>query len=470
MLFGSFDASNAITVDKPPAALWIPELLARVIGVNSWSVLVPEALMGVATVALVVVMVRRWFSSGAALFAGVVMACTPVAALMFRFNNPDALLVLMLTAAAYAVVRALEDGRTRWMVLAGSLVGFGFLAKMMQAFVVIPALALVYLVAGPPQLGRRIRQIVAMGVATIVAGGWWVALVELWPSGSRPYIGGSQHNSVLELRFGYNGLGRLTGNETGSVGGGAATTTSRWGATGFLRLFNRDYGGQISWLLPASLVALVAGLLWTARRPRTDRTRAALILWGATLLLTGLTISLSQGIIHTYYTVALAPAVGAARPQPVVAAVAAPARGRDRRGGVAAHRRRWPAQGVGHGGGRHRRRDPLVGPGGLRPEHDQHAPHGFAAHGRSAGVERLRSRRGQRWRRRSRWDCWWVPRRHRHGHGGEPSAPHRYGRGAAYGGLRRHERSRRRWSGWPVERIHAECRTGDDAAGRRRHL
>lgn len=183
--------------------------------------------MGVATVALVVVMVRRWFSSGAALFAGVVMACTPVAALMFRFNNPDALLVLMLTAAAYAVVRALEDGRTRWMVLAGSLEGFGFLAKMMQAFVVIPALALVYLVAGPPPLGRRIRQIVAMGVATIVAGGWWVALVELWPSGSRPYIGGSQHNSVLELRFGYNGLGRLTGNETGSVGGGAATTTSR---------------------------------------------------------------------------------------------------------------------------------------------------------------------------------------------------------------------------------------------------
>ncbi len=308
MFFGSFDAANAITVDKTPASLWVMELSTRLFGVNSWSILVPEALMGVVTVALVGALVRRWFEPGAALLAGAVVACTPVAALMFRFDNPDALLVLLLTASAYAVTRAIEDGRTRWLVAAGSLVGFGFLTKMMQAFVVVPALAGAYLLAGPPHLWRRVKQLAAMAVTLIVANGWWVAIVELWPKGSRPYIGGSQHDSVLELMFGYNGLGRLTGNETGSVGGGAGT--GRWGQTGLLRLFDADYGGQISWLLPAAVVVTVAGLVVTWRKARTDRTRAAVALWGGTLLLTGGVISLSEGIIHTYYTVALAPAIG----------------------------------------------------------------------------------------------------------------------------------------------------------------
>ncbi|HKB31547.1 MAG TPA: glycosyltransferase family 39 protein, partial [Streptosporangiaceae bacterium] len=199
MFFGSFDASSFITVDKPPASLWVSEISARIFGVNSWSLLVPQALEGVAATGLLYTTVKRWFGPGAGLLAGAVLAATPAAALMFRFNNPDALLVLLIVAAAYAVTRAIEDGRTRWLVLAGSLVGFGFLTKMLQALLVLPAFGIAYLVAGPPALGRRVWQVAAGGVATLVAAGWWVAIVQLTPASARPYIGGSTTNSVLQL-------------------------------------------------------------------------------------------------------------------------------------------------------------------------------------------------------------------------------------------------------------------------------
>ena len=308
--FGSTDASNFITVDKTPASLWVMEISGRLFGVNSWSVLVPQALEGVAAVAILFAAVKRWFSPAAAFVAGTAFALTPVAALMFRFNNPDALLVLLLVAGAYAMTRALEDGRLRWIVAAGTCVGFGFLAKELQAFLVLPAFGLVYLLAGPPRLARRVADVVLLGVTTLVAGGWWVAVVQLWPASSRPYIGGSQNNSFWNVLFGYNGFGRLTGNESGSVGG-APTGTGQWGPTGLTRMFNSQFGGQVSWLLPAALVLLVAGLAWTARNARTDRTRAALGLWGGWLVVTGLAFSLGQGIIHEYYSVALAPAIGA---------------------------------------------------------------------------------------------------------------------------------------------------------------
>ena len=313
--FGSFDSSNFITVDKPPASLWIMDLSARVFGVNAWSILVPQALEGVAAVGLLYMTVRRRFTPAAGLLAGAVLALTPVAVLMFRFNNPDALLTLLLVGAAYATTRAIENGGTRWLLLAATLVGFGFLTKMLQAMLVLPALGLAYLVAGPTPLRRRLLQLLAAGAAVVVSAGWWVAVVSLWPASSRPYIGGSQHNSVLELIFGYNGLGRITGNETGSVGGagpdGGTGTVSRWGATGLSRLFNAENGGQISWLIPAALI-LLGGMLWLTRRlPRTDPARGALIVWGGWLVVTAAVFSLMQGIFHPYYSVALAPAVGA---------------------------------------------------------------------------------------------------------------------------------------------------------------
>jgi 4-amino-4-deoxy-L-arabinose transferase-like glycosyltransferase len=380
LFFGALDSSSYITVDKPPASLWMMALSGRVFGFSSWSMLVPNALCGVAAVGLLYGSVRRVIGPLGGLVAGLLFALTPVAVLMFRFNNPDALLVLLLVLGAYCVTRALESASWRWLALAGVAVGFGFLAKMMQAFLVVPAFGLVYLIAAPTTLRRRIVHVLG-GVGGVLAGaGWWVATVELWPTSSRPYVGGSQDNSVLGLTFGYNGLGRIfggDGNRTagarngtnaatsrladdlvaraggvggGSSGGGLRTATVAasggsglpgggsgggigagagyplgastqvagpggggpgfGGSTGLGRLFRDDFGGQISWLLPAALILLVGGLWATRRAPRTDRVRAALILWGTWLLVTGGVFSYMQGTIHEYYTVALAPAVG----------------------------------------------------------------------------------------------------------------------------------------------------------------
>ncbi len=308
--FGSSDSSNFITVDKPPAFLWPMEISARIFGVHSWSILAPQALEGVATVGLVYLSVRRWFSAQAALLAGAVVAMTPVAALMFRYNNPDAMLALLLTGATYATIRGLEKAQTKWLVLAGALVGFGFITKMLQAFLILPVMAVVYLLAAPTGWWRRVWQVVVMGVSVVVAAGWWVAAVALTPAADRPYVGGSQDNSILNLIFGYNGFGRLTGNESGSVGGGNIGG-AMWGPTGWTRLFNTSFGNMMSWLLPGALVMGAVLLVLTIRARRVDRERAALLLWGGSLVCIGLVISMAQGIIHPYYTVALAPPLGA---------------------------------------------------------------------------------------------------------------------------------------------------------------
>jgi 4-amino-4-deoxy-L-arabinose transferase-like glycosyltransferase len=307
MFFGSIDSSNFITVDKPPGSLWVMEVSGRIFGFSSQSMLVPQALEGVAAVALLYAAVRRWFGAGAGLVAGALLAITPVAALMFRFNNPDALLVCLLVAGAYCLTRALEHAGTKWVVAAGTMIGFAFLAKMMQAFLVLPAFGLVYLVAAPTGPRRRIAQMLAGAAAIVVSCGWWVAIVALWPASSRPMIDGSPDNNIFNLILGYNGLGRIFGSS--GPGGGGGTGFS--GATGPLRLFDELMGAQASWLLPAALLALLIGLWHTRRAPRTDRTRAALLLWGGWLILTAAVFSFSTGVIHTYYTVALVPAIAA---------------------------------------------------------------------------------------------------------------------------------------------------------------
>ncbi|WP_328481022.1 glycosyltransferase family 39 protein [Streptomyces sp. NBC_00377] len=312
LFFGSLDAGNAITVDKPPASLWPMALSVRVFGLNTWAILVPEVLMGVGSVAVVYASVRRRFSAGAGLIAGAVLALTPVAALMFRFNNPDAMLALLMAVACYAAARALEDGRTKWLVWAGVAIGFAFLAKTLQAFLILPPLAIVYAVCAPVSVKKRFGQLAVATGALIVSGGWWVAIVELWPAASRPYIGGSQNNSFLELTFGYNGLGRLNGEETGSVGGGGGGgNTGQWGETGWDRMFNSEIGGQISWLLPAALVLLVGGLVATRKLGRSSTTRGLFLVWGGALLITTVVFSYMAGIFHQYYTVALAPYLAA---------------------------------------------------------------------------------------------------------------------------------------------------------------
>jgi 4-amino-4-deoxy-L-arabinose transferase-like glycosyltransferase len=316
-LFGSLDRSNFITVDKPAGFLWPMELCARIFGVNYWSLLVPQALAGIATVGVLYTTVRRWFGPAAAITAGAVMALTPVATLIFRFNDPDAFITLTATLAAYLIVRAIESGRTRWLALAGVLLGLGFLGKMLAGFLALPALALAYLVCGPAKLGRRIWQLLVGGAALLLTAGWWVAIVLLTPAADRPFVGSTSNNNILSLTFGYNGLSRLTGNR-GGLPGGAGRTPGRGfgggalgGGSGLTRLFGSEWGGQISWLIPAALIAF-AVMLWVSRRAaRTDRTRAAALIWGGWLLVAGLVLSYMSGTTHSYYSIALAPPIGA---------------------------------------------------------------------------------------------------------------------------------------------------------------
>ncbi|MFJ9322263.1 ArnT family glycosyltransferase [Streptomyces globisporus] len=311
LFFGSLDSANAITVDKPPAALWPMALSVRLFGLNSWAILAPQVLMALATAAVLNSAVRRRFGPVAGLIAVAVFALTPVAALMFRFNNPDALLALLMTVTVWCVLRALERGRTTWLLWAGAAVGFAFLTKTLQAFLILPPLAVLYAVCAPVPVRKRIGQLALSALTMVVAGGWWVAIVELMPASSRPYVGGSQNNSFLELTFGYNGLGRINGEEAGSVGGGGGGRGGGWGETGIGRMFNSEVGGQIAWLLPAALILLVAGLWLTRKAARTDSARAAFIAWGGALVMTAAVFSFMAGIFHQYYTVALAPYVAA---------------------------------------------------------------------------------------------------------------------------------------------------------------
>ncbi len=276
--------------------------------------------MGVASVALLWDAVRRPFGEAAGLIAGVVLALTPVAVTIFRYNNPDALLVLLMIAAVWALLRAVDDGRLRWLLLCGGCLGLGYLTKQLEVALVMPALALGYLLAGPRSVLDRIWRLVLTLGAALAAAGWWVLLVQLWPTDRRPWIGGTQHNSILELTLGYNGIGRLNGDEPGSVGAlgvsspihlGGRTAAHPWGQPGIGRLFEAAQIGCIGWLLPAALVFGLALLVWQARAPRRDPQRAAILVWTAWLLTTALVFSFMAGIFHPYYTVALAPPIAA---------------------------------------------------------------------------------------------------------------------------------------------------------------
>ncbi len=309
--FGSLDPGSFITVDKPPAALWVQEISARLFGFSSWSILVPEALAGVVAVVTVHHLVRRWAGDLSAVLAAVSLALTPVAALMFRFNNPDAILTMLMVLAAAATWKAVETGATRWLIIAAGLVGLAFTTKMLQGWIVLPALTITYLLAGPPRLIRRIVQLLWAGLALVVASGWWVAIVELWPKDARPYIDNSTNDSELNLIFGYNGFGRIFGEGGHGGGPGPGGGAGFGGSPGWTRMFADAVGAQVSWLIPLALAGLVAGLWLSRRGARTDPLRAGYVLWGLWTLTHMAVFSKAQGIFHPYYTVALAPGVAA---------------------------------------------------------------------------------------------------------------------------------------------------------------
>jgi 4-amino-4-deoxy-L-arabinose transferase-like glycosyltransferase len=300
--FGALDPGSFITVDKLPASLWIQGLSARLFGFSSWSMLLPQALAGLASVLILYRLVRRWHGDIAGLLAALAFALTPVAVVIFRLNNPDALLTLLLLGAAWALWSALEKGSTWKVVACGALLGFAFLTKMLEALIVLPGFALVYLACGPARLGRRALQLLAGAGALLVAGGWWVAVVELWPAASRPYIGGSTNNSVFDL---------VLSRSAGYLGNLNGPNPNFSGTPGWLRIFNEQLGGQIAWLVPLALTGLAAGLWLTRRGCRTDLPRAGYLLWGSWALLCLGVFSFATGVLHPYHAVILAPALAA---------------------------------------------------------------------------------------------------------------------------------------------------------------
>ncbi len=316
--YGSLDAQGVMTVDKPPLALWVQALSARVFGFHSLSLLVPQALMGVASVALVYDLTRRRFGRAGGFVAGAVLALTPIAVAISRHNNPDALLVLCSVGALWAMVRALEDGRTRWVVLSGVCVGLGFEAKMGAALLIVPALAVAWLWMSPQGVARSVRSLLLGGAAMVVVGGAWPLLMALTPAADRPWISGTSDNSIWSLITGYNGLGRLDGQAGGPAGigggpggGGFGGGNSTFGGnTGVLRLLNDALGGQAGWLLGFALVAGVA-LVVSTRLRRSDRDTGWIIATGGAALTTAVAFSFASGIFHPYYVSALAPFLAA---------------------------------------------------------------------------------------------------------------------------------------------------------------
>ena len=313
--YGSIDSGSFITVDKPPASLWVMALSARIFGFSTWSMLLPQAAAGVASVLIVHRVVREWMGHVAAHLAALAFALTPVAVVMFRYNNPDALLTLLGLGSAWAIWIALKTGHTRWLVLSAALVGLAFETKMLQALLVLPAFVAVYLFFGPPKLGKRLWQLAVAAVTVLVSAGWWIAIVALVPASSRPYIGSTTDNSIISLVLGYNGLNRIFGGEGPSGGGsggpGGGGMGGFGGAVSWLRMFNSEVGGQVAWLIPLAFIGLGAGLWLTRRNERTDLARAGWVLWGAWAVVSIVVFSRAEGIFHPYYTVQLAPAVAA---------------------------------------------------------------------------------------------------------------------------------------------------------------
>ncbi|WP_369389356.1 glycosyltransferase family 39 protein [Streptomyces sp. CG1] len=308
--FGSLDAGNFLTVDKPPFANMVMSLSCRIFGFGTWQMMLPEVAAGLGSIWILHSSVKRTFGHAAAAVAALVLALTPITVAINRDNNPDTILVLLMVGGAALALRATRNGTL--LPLLGSAVCFGlaFNTKMLAGYIALPAVFAVYLLAARPKLVRRIVNLLIAGVVLAAASFWWAIAVSLVPASERPYIGGSTDGTAWNLIMGYNGLGRIFGGE-GNGGGGGGGGGGFSGSAGLGRMFNAILGGQISWLIPFAAIALVSGLILCGRAPRTDLTRAALMLWGGWTVLHYVTFATAEGTMHPYYTTALAPGIAA---------------------------------------------------------------------------------------------------------------------------------------------------------------
>ena len=363
--FVSFDPGGFVTLDKPPLGFWLQAASARLFGFTPFAVLLPQALAGVLAVLLLYHLVRRHFGATAGLLAALALALSPVSVVTNRNNTIDSTLALVMLLGAWAVLRAVETGRLRYLLLSAALVGLGFNVKMLEAYLVVPAFGLVYLLAAPHRWPRRIGHLVLAGALLVAVSVPWMLAVDLTPADQRPYVDSTQDNSELSLAIGYNGIDRLVGMFRGSRGvlgittgqssnsqgsaqgpagfpGGAPPSAQdnllqqgmspdgvpfsrgqraprqgapgggmfNTGVAGPLRLFQSELGGQIGWILPMAIFGIVA-VAWQ-RRPylKADRRLQSLALWGTWLLTMGVFFSVAN-FFHPYYLTVMAPAVAA---------------------------------------------------------------------------------------------------------------------------------------------------------------
>jgi len=357
--FASYDPGGFVTIDKPPVGFWFEVLSAKIFGFNSVSILLPEALAGVLAVLLLYYLVRRHFGVVAGLLAALALALSPISIVTNRNDTIDSILALTILVGAWAVLRAAETGKLRWLLLSAAIVGIGFNIKMMEAYLVVPAYGLLYLLAAPISIWKRVGHLALAALLLLVVSFSRIVAVDLTPASQRPYVDSTQDNSELSLALGYNGIERLlsqfgrgfgggargaggntpanTSNSSGNTNGngtpftngnGGSTNAARNGTSrqpggfggagglfatgnpGPLRLFTEPLGSQIVWLLPLAILGMIA-LAWQ-RRPRLqiDRQQQSLLFWGMWLLTMGIFFSVA-GFFHQYYMTEMAPAIAA---------------------------------------------------------------------------------------------------------------------------------------------------------------
>jgi 4-amino-4-deoxy-L-arabinose transferase-like glycosyltransferase len=319
--FGAFDPAGTVSVDKLPGALWPQALSLRVFGFHMWAIVLPQVIEGVLTILVLYRAVRRLAGPVAGIVAAAVMATSPVTVALNRGNVADSLLILLLVLAADATTAAVVSGRLRSLLLAGVWVGLAFQAKMTVAWLVLPALAATYLLAAPPRLRMRLGHVALAGAMTAVVSVSWMTVVSLVPSHDRPYVDGTQNDSVFSQTFDYNGIARLRrGSDVFAGAGHPAAFLVRLSQTSagaihsiqpsWHRLLSGPFGRDDGWLLPAALIGAIGVLLTRRGRSRRDELRAAVVLWGLWLLVLGAFFS-AGGYPNSYYVAALSPAIGA---------------------------------------------------------------------------------------------------------------------------------------------------------------
>jgi 4-amino-4-deoxy-L-arabinose transferase-like glycosyltransferase len=322
-IFGAFDPAGIVTVDKLPGALWVQALSLRIFGFHIWALVLPQVIEGVLTILVLYRAVRRLAGPAAGITAAAVLAVTPITVLLSRGNVSDSLLILLLVLAADATSAALLTGSLGQLLVAGAWVGLAFQAKMVQAWLALPALAAAYLLAAPAaRLRTRCAHVALAGLVTVVVSLSWMTAVSLVPSQDRPYVDGSPNDSVYTQVFDYNGLGRLTGNWTTLAGPPSPLLVAARESGQLLnaqtidikpswhRVLAGPFAADGGWLLPAAVAGALGVFLSRRRKGRRDPLRAAVVLWGGWWLFLAVFFSVGT-YLNSYYVAALVPAVAA---------------------------------------------------------------------------------------------------------------------------------------------------------------